>query len=235
MIDLVTLDAAGTIIDHRWDPGGIAAQAARSVGLLISAERARPAYDEVYARFRPEQEELERSGNRGAIKAMWQRQMAAWLVDVGGKDEDAPEVLARFEELAFGPRSHIFALYEDALPAIEAIKAAGFRLGVISNWDHTLFGVLESLGVDGEFDFIIASLVFGSEKPDKSIFMKACEHGRTTPERTLHVGDSEHDDFLGAQNAGMRALLINRNDSPSIPDGRINSLTQIMEAIECFA
>lgn len=235
MIDLVTLDAAGTIVDHRWDPGGIAAQAARSVGLLVSAERARVIYGDVAARYRTEQEELEKLGDRAAIKAMWQRQMAEWLEEVGGKASDAPEVLARFEELAFGSRSHIFALYEDALPAIEAIRAAGFGLGVISNWDHTLFGVLESLGVDGEFDFIIASLVFGSEKPDKSIFMKACEQGRTSPERTLHVGDSEYDDFHGATNAGMRALLIDRSRPASFSDGRINSLTQIMEAIECFA
>jgi REG-2-like HAD superfamily hydrolase len=235
MIDHVTLDAAGTIIDHRWDPGGIAAQAARSVGLLISAERARPVYEVVAARFRAEQEELEKQGDRGAVKAMWQRQMAAWLVEVGGREEDAPEVLTRFEELAFGPRSHVFALFADAIPAIESIKAAGFKLGVISNWDHTLFGVLESLGVDGEFDFIIASLVFGAEKPDKSIFMKACEHGQSAPERTLHVGDSEYDDFLGARNAGMHALLIDRSASASIGDGRINSLTQILEAIECFA
>jgi REG-2-like HAD superfamily hydrolase len=235
MIDLITLDAAGTIIDHRWDPGGIAAQAARTVGTLISAERAQVYYDEVAQRFRPEQEELERRGDRTAIKAMWQRQMAEWLEAVGGSASDAPEVLARFEELAFGPRSHVFMLFEDALPAIETIKKAGFGLGVISNWDHTLFGVLESLGVDSEFDFIIASLVFGSEKPDKSIFMKACEQGKTSPDRTLHVGDSDYDDFQGARNAGMHALLIDRSKPPNIPNGRINSLTQIMEAIECFA
>ena len=60
-IDLVTRDAAGTIVDHRWDPGGIAAQAGRSVGLLVSAERARVIYGAVAARYRAEQEELERS------------------------------------------------------------------------------------------------------------------------------------------------------------------------------
>ena len=104
-----------------------------------------------------------------------------------------------------------------------------------NHFPRSLFGVLESLGVDGEFDFIIASLVFGSEKPEKSIFMKACEQGKTSPERTLHVGDSEYDDFHGATNAGMRALLIDRSRPASIGEGRINSLTQIMEAIECFA
>jgi FMN phosphatase YigB (HAD superfamily) len=65
--------------------------------------------------------------------------------------------------------------------------------------------------------------------------MKACEHGQSAPERTLHVGDSEYDDFLGARTAGMHALLIDRSASASIGDGRINSLTQILEAIECFA
>jgi putative hydrolase of the HAD superfamily len=234
VIELVTLDAAGTLIDHRWDPGGIASQAARTVGHLVSAEQSRAIYDQVSARFRSEQEELEKQGDRAAVRAMWQRQMAEWLTAVGGRAEDAPEVLARFEELAFGPRSHVFALFEDALPAIESLKKAKFRLGIISNWDHTLFGVLESLGVDGEFDFIIASLVFGTEKPEREIFMKACEQGRTDPQNALHVGDSEYDDFLGATSAGMHSLLLDRSKPASLSDRRINSLSQILEAMECL-
>ena len=235
MIKLITLDAAGTLVDHRWDPGGIAAQAARSVGCLVSAERARTIHEEVAARYRPEQEELERQGDRSAIRAMWQRQMSEWLEAVGGNASDSPEVLSRFEELAFGARSHVFALYEDAIPAIAELKNAGYLLGVISNWDHTLFGVLESLGIDGEFDFIVASLVFGAEKPDKSIFLKACEQVNVSPSETLHVGDSDVDDYFGATNAGMGALLIDREREHSFADHRISSLTQIPEAMKCFA
>lgn len=235
MIELVTLDAAGTLIDHRWDPGAIAAQAARFVGHDFPLASARDKYTLVSGRYRAEQEELERRGDRSAVRAMWQRQMATWLTDMGADASDAPTVLRRFEELAFGPNRGVFMLYEDALPAIEAIKSAGLGIGIISNWDHTLFGVLESLGIDGEFDFIIASLVFGSEKPDKSIFMKACEQGQTTPNHVLHVGDSEHDDFYGAENAGMHALLLDRSRPPAHADRRISSLTQVMEAMKCLS
>jgi len=235
VIELVTLDAAGTIIDHCWDPGGIAADAARSAGLMVDRSRARTAYREVAATYRPEQEELERIGDRGAIRAMWQRQMADWLTQMGGERESAPEVLARFEELAFGPRSHVFMLFDDVRPAIESIKSLGIPIGIISNWDHTLFGVLESLSIDQEFDFIIASLVFGVEKPDKRIFMKACEQGNAAPGKSIHVGDSVIDDFDGARDAGLHALLIDRSQEESLSEGRISTLTQIAEVIRCMS
>lgn len=235
MIKLVTLDAAGTIIDHRWDPGGIAAQAAAALGVEFPLDKARVVYRAVAERFRPEQEELERQGDRAAIQAMWQRQMAEWLRQMGGSEKDAPETLGHFQRIAFGPRSHIFTLYEDALPAIRAIRAGGWKLGVISNWDHTLFGVLESLGVDGEFDFVLASLVFGCEKPDPRIFHKACAQAGVQPAEALHVGDDPDDDLFGATNAGLSGLLIDRSRDPSFEDRRISSLTQIPEALACLA
>lgn len=234
MIELVTLDAAGTLIDHCWDPGGIAADAARSAGHLFDREESRRVYGLVSSRYRAEQEELERIGDRGAIRAMWQRQMADWLTEMGGEAGHAPEVLKRFEELAFGPRSHVFMLYDDVRPALNSIRQMGTPIGIISNWDHTLFGVLESLKVDSQFEFIIASLVFGVEKPDKRIFMKACEQGNTTPENTLHVGDSVIDDFDGARDAGLHALLIDRSREPDIVNGRISTLTQVSEVIRCM-
>jgi len=234
VIELVTLDAAGTLIDHCWDPGGIAADAARSVGHMFDREESRRVHHAVASAYRAEQEELERIGDRGAIRAMWRRQMAEWLTQMGGDAGDAAEVLKRFEELAFGPRSHVFMLFDDARPAIESIKAMNIPIGIISNWDHTLFGVLESLKIDHEFDFIIASLVFGVEKPDKRIFLKACEQANADPKNTLHVGDSVVDDFGGARNAGMHALLLDRSKDPSYSEGRISSLTQVSEVIRCM-
>ena len=233
MIQLVTLDAAGTLIDHRWDPGGIATEAARATGREFNRDHGREVYRAVAERYRPEQELLERAGDRGAIHAMWQRQMADWLVEMGGEAGEAPQVLGRFQEIAFGPRSHVFTLFDDVMPTLAALRGHGFRLGVVSNWDHTLFGVLDSLGIEGEFDFVIASLVFGTEKPDPAIFLKACEQGNSTPAQTLHVGDSIEDDFEGAINAGLNALLLDREREANRAQGRIASLTEISEVIQC--
>jgi HAD superfamily hydrolase (TIGR01549 family) len=234
VINLVTFDAAGTLIDHCWDPGGIAADAARCAGHMFDREESRRVHRTVAESYRAEQEELERIGNRGAIRAMWQRQMADWLKEMGGAPERAPEVLTRFEELAFGPGSHVFMLFEDVRPTIESIRALGIPMGVISNWDHTLFGVLEGLKVDAEFELILASLVFGTEKPDKRIFLKACEQGNVSPEHTLHVGDSVIDDFDGARDAGLHSLLIDRDREPSLAEGRISTLMQVPEVMRCM-
>jgi len=234
VIELVTFDAAGTLIDHCWDPGGIAAEAARSAGHLFDREESRRVHRSVAKKYRAEQEELERIGDRTAIKAMWQRQMADWLAEMGGERDCAPEVLKRFEELAFGPGSHVFMLYDDVRPTLESIKSLRIPMGVISNWDHTLFGVLESLRVDSEFQFILASLVFGIEKPDKRIFMKACEQGKVAPENVLHVGDSVIDDFDGARDAGLHSLLIDRDRESCFADGRISTLTQVPEVMRCM-
>ncbi|RMG86737.1 MAG: HAD family hydrolase, partial [Candidatus Dadabacteria bacterium] len=50
----------------------------------------------------------------------------------------------------------------------------------------------------------------GAEKPDPEIFHGAARRLGLPPERILHVGDLVREDLLGAQRAGLRAVLVDR-------------------------
>ena len=69
----------------------------------------------------------------------------------------------------------------------------------------------------------------GAAKPDRAIFSEACDRLGTTPERVLHVGDTLVDDYEGAGQAGLHALLVHRT-SESAPAGAdvINDLRQVL-------
>lgn len=115
-------------------------------------------------------------------------------------------------------RPEAWEVYPDVVPALEALRARGVRLGVVSNWDERLPGLLEGLGLAERLDAIVHSSEVGYEKPDPRIFLAALDrlgHGPAQgadPEETVHVGDRLKEDVEGAVNVGMRAILLDRRD-----------------------
>ncbi len=234
MKKLVTFDAAGTLIDHRWDAASIALAAAAEHDLNFQSSEASDAYVEVEEQFHEPRLLHERMRDHAAIDALWQMQMATWLEKLGASPDYAPEVLKTFKQTAFSRDSHIWALYDDVVPTLNRLAADGVKIGIISNWDHTLHVVLENLGIINRFDFIIASLEFGHEKPEPKIFAQALLRADVSKSDALHVGDSEADDYQGALNSGLSALLISRDEPADFKKSRISSLTQIWEAMACL-
>lgn len=92
------------------------------------------------------------------------------------------------------------------------LQQAGYHLGIISNWDHTLEEHCERHGLSRYFDGIYASFVVGSSKPDAGIFRHALDQAGVPPQRALHVGDNYHADVLGARAIGMHPVLLDPND-----------------------
>jgi len=106
--------------------------------------------------------------------------------------------------------SSCFRLFAEAKETLSALKTKDLRLGLISNWQRGLHCFCEELGIAPYFDVIISSADVGYEKPDPRIFREALTRLRTSPEETLHVGDSIDDDIGGAKAAGLDALLVDR-------------------------
>jgi HAD superfamily hydrolase (TIGR01549 family) len=95
--------------------------------------------------------------------------------------------------------------YDDVLPALARLRGT-ILLGSISN------GVadLESIGMAHHFTVSLAANRFGRAKPDPAIFHAACAALGVAPAEAVYVGDDLQLDVVGAQNAGMRALWLNR-------------------------
>jgi len=98
------------------------------------------------------------------------------------------------------------------------------KLGVISNSDERLHGVIRKMNLHQFFDFVITSKEIGFQKPYKEIFQKALEIASVEPWEALHVGDSECADYNGAKKAGMHALLLSRDGSQAIDSVDHNDL-----------
>ena len=97
---------------------------------------------------------------------------------------------------------------EPTRTALARLKAAGLLLGVVSNSEGRVEQALEAAGLRDYFDVVVDSGVIGIEKPDPRIFQAALQALRVAPEEALYVGDLYEVDFVGAQSAGIEAVLV---------------------------
>ena len=234
MIKLIIFDASGTLVKHDWDPAGIACSVARELGINVEPDAGRAAYETVYTQFGTRRVEVERTGDYAKIAELWNRMFSAWLKEAGQDTSRAEEMAAWFKQRAFSEESGVWGLFSDVEGALRELADEGYRLGVVSNWDHTLHVVLQNLGIRDSFDFVIASLEFGAEKPDPAIFHEALRLGGVKASEAVHVGDSFEDDYQGAERAGLKALFLDRNGRTDLREGRIESLCRVSEAIRCL-
>ena len=206
-----TLDAAGTLIDVRWDPVRVALDCALEVGLALDEEPAGAMYNHLLRSGWGHYQQLNLTRDPDICDAWWSDLTQTWFERIGqdtGCLGAYKEVLMR---RLYTPGSDIFLLYEDTIPCLEALKAAGHRMAILSNWDYSLHRVVEMLGIRDYFDVVIASLEEGPEKPDPALFQIALDRLGVQREDTIHVGDNPLDDLRGAQDFGMRALLLDRS------------------------
>lgn len=96
----------------------------------------------------------------------------------------------------------------DTHDALSRLRAAGLRLGVVSNSDGRVEEALQAAGLRDYFDVIVDSGLAGVEKPDPAIFRPALERLGVRPEETRYVGDLYEIDVAGAQAAGIPAVLL---------------------------
>jgi putative hydrolase of the HAD superfamily len=102
------------------------------------------------------------------------------------------------------------SVQERSREALDRLRSAGYRLGVVSNSDGKVAQALEAAGLRECFDVIIDSTLIGVEKPDPRIFQAALEALEVKPEETLYVGDLYEVDIVGARSAGLHAALMVR-------------------------
>lgn len=95
--------------------------------------------------------------------------------------------------------------FSDVLPILTRLSGL-VRVGSISNGAADL----EVIGLSHHFHVSIAAYQFGCAKPDAAIFHAACEALQVEPAEAVYVGDDPILDVQGAQNAGLRAVWMNR-------------------------
>ena len=104
--------------------------------------------------------------------------------------------------------------YPDAEPALIQLREHGLKLGVVSNYNALLTVHLGDLGLADWFSVIVNSADYGEPKPHPGIFHEAIGQLDVPLDRVLYVGDDLHNDYYGAQQAGLHAVLLNRDREP---------------------
>jgi putative hydrolase of the HAD superfamily len=120
-----------------------------------------------------------------------------------------------------------FRPYDDALPALRALREDGHRLVIVSNWDCSLPEWLGPPGLLDLVDGVITSAAVGAAKPDARVFRRSLELAGVAPEGAIHVGDSLRNDVEGAEAVGVRAVLVQRIGEPPAGVESIRSLGEL--------
>jgi len=112
--------------------------------------------------------------------------------------------------------------------ALRRLRAAGFRLAVVSNANGTVATLFRRLGLLDTFDAVLDSAVEGVEKPDPRLFRIALERVGGEAVSAVHVGDLYEVDVVGGRAAGLRAVLVDSGDLyPGADCPRVRSLAEL--------
>ena len=108
--------------------------------------------------------------------------------------------------------------YPEVVEVVEALRRQGYRLGIVSNWSWNLRQRVAQVALDGYFEIVWASAYAGCNKPHPDIFYQALAQMGVAPDRALYVGDNYRHDVVGARNAGLEAVLLDRDGTADDPD-----------------
>lgn len=127
-------------------------------------------------------------------------------------------------------------LYPDVEPVLGKLVSLGFRLGLVSNAPPETAKTVEELGLKRYIRHIIISGVVGYTKPNPEIFRIALSEASVSPRETVHVGDVYASDIVGARNAGITGVLLDRDGLSDATDcPTIHGLAEVIPLVTAAA
>jgi len=115
-------------------------------------------------------------------------------------------------------RPGVMRCYPEVREVLASLQSQGCRLGIVSNWSWNLRDRVAQVELDAFFEIVWASAYAGCNKPHPRIFHQALEQMNLSPERVLYVGDSYQHDVIGARNAGVEVVLLDRDGTSEASD-----------------
>jgi len=151
-------------------------------------------------------------------------------------DEHTLDALMAMEQRAWWQGVHVVP---DAVATLDALRAAGVRVGLCSNAPYrvrSLHEQLDHVGLRPHLDAVTFSAEVGWRKPAPQIFGAALAALGVDAGSTVMVGDSPREDVAGAKRAGLRAVLYAPVGTPPAsgstpPDARVEALSDLVDLI----
>jgi putative hydrolase of the HAD superfamily len=144
-------------------------------------------------------------------ESFWTNHARLALLETGCTTEDADRLapaVYREMEAEYRPGDWVPPEVPETLAAL---KSAGYHLAVVSNRNKPYQEQLEMLGLADFFEFSLAAGEVDSWKPDPEIFRHAVKRLGIQPCQAVYVGDNYYADVVGAQRAGLCAVLLDKD------------------------
>ncbi|MGQ9782146.1 MAG: HAD family hydrolase [Nitrososphaeria archaeon] len=123
------------------------------------------------------------------------------------------------------------ALYPDVLPLLKELRLRKLKLGVVTNGTESdIDTILKKVGLESFFELKVGIDTFKKVKPDREVFSGCSARLCLLPSEILFVGDSVENDYVGASDAGMNALLLDREDK--VKSERLKKIRDLREVID---
>ncbi len=213
----LTFDCYGTLI--QWDEGLLAA-----MNEILSAKGGdidQPAFIAVYDRY---EHELEEQRPHRSFK-----QVTALALELAMKEFGLPFDGADADLLT----SSIGRMppFPEVVATLGKLKAAGFRLAIISNTDDAIIaGNVAQLG--GFIDQVITAEQAEAYKPSPQIFRHAWKTLGIDMNDLVHICASPHLDLVAARELGFRAIWVDRGTGRKpLSDYRPNEIVPTLDKV----
>ncbi|MGM9470998.1 HAD family hydrolase [Pseudarthrobacter sp. YS3] len=120
--------------------------------------------------------------------------------------------------------------FDDVVPLLDALDAAGVPYGAVSNNVHDYQRVkLDAAGLE-RIGILVGTDTVGVPKPDPAIYLEGVRRLGTGAGETLYVGDNRLLDAEGSTAAGLQGVWLNRGGehAPGFAGNEVTSLLALL-------
>jgi putative hydrolase of the HAD superfamily len=222
----VFFDAVGTLLHPDPPVPEVYARAGQRHGSRLTPADVLPRFRTAFRR----QEEVDR---RFGLRTNEGREHERWQAIVAEVFDDLPDTEGCFQELwDHFARPEAWRVDATAADALGELARAGWQVGIASNFDARLRGIVRGLPALRPVGPLVISSEVGWRKPAPEFFAAVCRAAGLPPQRIFLVGDDLVNDHEGARMAGLGALLLDPEGSiPLDPGEKVTSLAQVVDRL----
>ena len=124
-------------------------------------------------------------------------------------------------------------VFEDASPALAALREQGWRLAILTNCDDDLFATTRTR-LPVPFDVVVTAQQVGSYKPDLGHFRAFADKTGVSKADWIHVANSWVHDILPAARLGLRSVWVDRDGTghpAKLAERRITAMRRLPETV----
>lgn len=220
---VVFFDAVGTLIHPAPPAPAVYARVGQRLGSRLEEST-------IASRFRAAFRRQEEADRAAGLRTSEEREIARWRTIVNEVFDETADRESCFQELyAHFARPDAWECAAEAAEVLDTLSGRSHVVGIASNFDCRLRGLVEQLPPLRSVRHLIISSEIGWRKPAGEFFAAMCRQANTPPEQVLYVGDDPINDYEGARAARLIGMLLDPHGLREIPtDSRLASLNELI-------